>query len=701
MSTFSIQWWKDILLNEIQLDDKQPQPSEPTQTIAIYPGSFKPPINNQVDTVKQLLSKSDQVVILISPEEKNGVTADESVMVWQVYKEVLGKNIELKITSGDPIKEAWNTAKNNPDTKFIIVTYDDKLPELDNVQTYKIHSSEDSDMNAFKQALETGDASRIKNFIPNGVSEIDIMSILQAKPDLNEPEEKHPLDVPTPAIDSINAQGLQEIQLGREPSPYQEYIRDNEEKVEAAAQYFNYPISDLQYAFFLAKEVVVSDDIWKKLENSDSYNVTSLEEVIKLANKQGVDVIPYIKAIKNEEQLPFPLIFNYNPDKYYLVGGNIVLSLYKVLNVIPVALMATLDLQDKEDISKQEYDLKRAVDEIKVKSDNLKTYLSKFMKYAAESLRLQTKPEGLILSKDNNKSRTDHTFGHFNPETKKIWLYVKNRNIADILRTLAHELVHLKQAEEGRIYPGSGETGSPIENEANATAGVLLRNFGKENEGIYESLKKYGDYLFGDKRSGVKIGWYDEEKEIDTPSEKKLYDILKKYADSESAVYSTVDLDALIPLFKIIKKQYPEIGDPKITGETYLYRGTSIDELKLEEMMQDSKTEDYNQGVIIMDQTYSSRRIAQSWSLSYFVASGFAYTTADRYKGTPVILRAKAKDMDLYFNPDFMDKLSVQIERETFNIVKPVPVDIMVPENYEDEFEDIESGYLHTKLKKD
>jgi hypothetical protein len=35
----------------------------------------------------------------------------------------------------------------------------------------------------------------------------------------------------------------------------------------------------------------------------------------------------------------------------------------------------------------------------------------------------------------------------------------------------------------------SGETGSNIENEANAKAGVLLRNYGKSNEQIYENKK--------------------------------------------------------------------------------------------------------------------------------------------------------------------------------------------------------------------
>jgi Zn-dependent peptidase ImmA (M78 family) len=83
-------------------------------------------------------------------------------------------------------------------------------------------------------------------------------------------------------------------------------------------------------------------------------------------------------------------------------------------------------------------------------------------------------------------AKTNHTFGSFDPNSDKIWLYVKNRNMADLLRTLAHELVHRKQAEDGRIDYNSGETGSEIENEANAQAGVLLRKFGKQNEEIYQ-----------------------------------------------------------------------------------------------------------------------------------------------------------------------------------------------------------------------
>jgi hypothetical protein len=74
--------------------------------------------------------------------------------------------------------------------------------------------------------------------------------------------------------------------------------------------------------------------------------------------------------------------------------------------------------------------------------------------------------------------------------------------MADMLRTLAHELVHHKQNVEGRIYNDSGETGSEIENEANAKAGVILRNFGKQNSMIYEGLDskktKYREYVLNE-----------------------------------------------------------------------------------------------------------------------------------------------------------------------------------------------------------
>lgn len=71
------------------------------------------------------------------------------------------------------------------------------------------------------------------------------------------------------------------------------------------------------------------------------------------------------------------------------------------------------------------------------------------------------------------------TFGKFSPDDNTIHLGIKDRHPLDILRTLAHELVHFKQGIEHRLDDTSGNTGSPIENEAHEKAGIIMRNFNK------------------------------------------------------------------------------------------------------------------------------------------------------------------------------------------------------------------------------
>jgi hypothetical protein len=67
-------------------------------------------------------------------------------------------------------------------------------------------------------------------------------------------------------------------------------------------------------------------------------------------------------------------------------------------------------------------------------------------------------------------------------------VYVKNRALVDVMRSIAHELVHHKQNLEGRIKNTAkdGDDGSQIENEANSIAGIIIRKYGKLNPDVYE-----------------------------------------------------------------------------------------------------------------------------------------------------------------------------------------------------------------------
>jgi hypothetical protein len=69
-----------------------------------------------------------------------------------------------------------------------------------------------------------------------------------------------------------------------------------------------------------------------------------------------------------------------------------------------------------------------------------------------------------------------------------IRVYVKERALADVLRSLAHELTHCKQDIESRLNNPDldGKTGSPIENEANTMAGIIIRQFGEKHSEIYD-----------------------------------------------------------------------------------------------------------------------------------------------------------------------------------------------------------------------
>jgi N-acetylglutamate synthase-like GNAT family acetyltransferase len=68
-----------------------------------------------------------------------------------------------------------------------------------------------------------------------------------------------------------------------------------------------------------------------------------------------------------------------------------------------------------------------------------------------------------------------------------IKIYVKDRAIMDICRSIAHEFVHHKQNLDGRLVDAvkDGQDGTDIENEANAVAGIIIRKWGKLHPELY------------------------------------------------------------------------------------------------------------------------------------------------------------------------------------------------------------------------
>lgn len=109
----------------------------------------------------------------------------------------------------------------------------------------------------------------------------------------------------------------------------------------------------------------------------------------------------------------------------------------------------------------------------------------RFIRWAIKVLGITGKP-GVKFSNDIGRVRKRRTFGT-TESSGEIWVYLGNRNTADILRTICHELVHYRQFETGAASDNMDDTQrQAIEDEANAVAGRLLRRYGKLDVGIYE-----------------------------------------------------------------------------------------------------------------------------------------------------------------------------------------------------------------------
>jgi len=120
-------------------------------------------------------------------------------------------------------------------------------------------------------------------------------------------------------------------------------------------------------------------------------------------------------------------------------------------------------------------------------STDTESTVQDFVGYVAKRLGIDKLPN-IQLNKQIGTSEHP-TFGLFDPETNSVQVAVSGRHIMDVLRTLAHELVHHKQRELDMIQPGDGATGSKIENQANAQAGIIMRDFADQNPGLFRNDK--------------------------------------------------------------------------------------------------------------------------------------------------------------------------------------------------------------------
>jgi hypothetical protein len=115
--------------------------------------------------------------------------------------------------------------------------------------------------------------------------------------------------------------------------------------------------------------------------------------------------------------------------------------------------------------------------------------LKDFIKFCVAELKIKSMPT-VKLRRDPQWSVVNRTFGRYINDTHLLEVAFGQRHIMDVLRTVAHELTHTHQHEREAVPNDAGETGSPYENEANARAGVLMRDYGRLHPELFDAGHK-------------------------------------------------------------------------------------------------------------------------------------------------------------------------------------------------------------------
>lgn len=129
--------------------------------------------------------------------------------------------------------------------------------------------------------------------------------------------------------------------------------------------------------------------------------------------------------------------------------------------------------------------IKDKLDETDTEGFVLEDEVKKFTEWTIKRINLKS-PIKVELSYDTDEAQENHHTGSHMQGSDTIWVYAANRNAVDIMRTICHELVHVRQDELGMIKPGDSYPGSPIEMLADMVAGKLIKIYGEKNHHIFQ-----------------------------------------------------------------------------------------------------------------------------------------------------------------------------------------------------------------------
>ena len=516
-----------------------------SKNIAIFGGGFKPPTKGHFEVAKLALERHpylDELIISVGSGIRNGVTQAQSVAIWEIYKNYLpdSSKVTIMTSPSSPIRDVKKLAENNPEDNVIWI-----------LGTREGNAEDEKDV-----MLRTADVDKYPNLTVDVISTAGEVSGTKARQALNISKEDFFTFLPDEIKDEkegvYNILTKTQTQERFVPGPllHELFEKDlpNIEKINS----YEYKVGngeDIEAIYYFKLEDFNNNWSihWKFTENNKNSSPKAWRQVTATSYKTIKDFI--------EDRHPKSILISgntdkktniYKFDKYLQNLKSLLNNEYRINNsgedavyLVRIEESAKSNIQKRIESFNETYD--QALNYFKngdifskskiERNDTLKKYnsrkqlselynipfktnilletftpqkaplMGKFVDYACNKLNVD-KPQIFVITSPSY-SQEHKSFGGYYPSEQEIKVVVHNRNMADILRTLAHELVHHMQNLNGKEL--NGEDGSDTENEANAMAGVIMREFGRENPEIFES--KLDEAIVGDRIECDNCGW--------------------------------------------------------------------------------------------------------------------------------------------------------------------------------------------------
>ena len=118
-----------------------------------------------------------------------------------------------------------------------------------------------------------------------------------------------------------------------------------------------------------------------------------------------------------------------------------------------------------------------------------KKTIDDFVDFVRKELGIENEVDVILQNnKDGIKTTAVYKYqdeGDEDFEQSHIKVFALGRALVDVLRSIAHELVHHKQNEDGELKGKISNVGGHIEDEANALAGEMIKKYGIDHPEIY------------------------------------------------------------------------------------------------------------------------------------------------------------------------------------------------------------------------